>query len=355
MRVIGLMSGTSYDAVDVAAAEFDRDGDTLHLRPLGDVEFPHPSPLRRQIAAVLPPATIGMADVCRLDTVLGQTFADAAARGVEELCDGRVDLVVSHGQTVFHWVENGHARGTLQLGRPAWIAEAAGAPVLSDLRCADVARGGQGAPLVPIFDAMLLGGDDTQRAALNLGGIANVTVTSDDGTVFGYDVGPANALVDAACERMAGVAYDRRGRLAASGRVVPELLQLLLDEPYYAQPPPKSTGKELFSWPYLKARLDRLDAVPDPVDVIATVTELTAVTVAAEVQRNDVGELVASGGGVRNLTLMRRLRELCGSSRTVSTIDDFGIPSGAKEAYAFALLGYLSWHGLAGAIPTVTG
>ena len=347
MRVVGMISGTSFDAIDVAAADLELAEDVVELHPRGSLSVPYPEPLRRRVADVLPPSGTTMEEVCRLDTEVGQAFADAAAEGVAALCDGAADLVVSHGQTVFHWVEDGVARGTLQLGQPAWIAERTGLPVVSDLRSRDVAAGGQGAPLVSLFDVLLLS-DRPRSGALNLGGIANLTVVG--AAPLAYDLGPANALVDAATTHFHGEPYDADGRRAAAGRVDPDLLAALLDEPYYAAAAPKSTGKELFSWDHLAARLG-----PSPVgdDVIATVTELSAVVVARELAAHRLTEVVASGGGTRNPTLMRRLADLADSR--VRTIDELGVSSDAKEAYAFALLGFLTVQGLAGTVPSCTG
>ncbi|WP_431887063.1 anhydro-N-acetylmuramic acid kinase [Micromonospora wenchangensis] len=364
MKIVGLMSGTSYDGVDVVAAEFGTAGDTLRMRPLGHRECGYDAELRERIGAVLPPRPTTVEAVCRLDNTLGAVFADAAALGVE-LAGGQADLVVSPGQTVFHWVDGGTVHGTLQLGAPARVAARVGVPVLSDLRSADVAAGGQGAPLVPAFDALLLapaadadpGGrpGGGVRAALNLGGIANLTVVAPDAPVLGYDVGPANALLDAAARRFLDGPCDVDGARAAAGRVHPGLLALLLAEPYYAAAPPKSTGKELFHAGYLD---DRLAALGEPVardDVFATLTELTARTVADACARHLVTELVAAGGGVRNPTLWGRLAALGGDRWTLRTTDELGVPAQAREAYAFALLGWLSWHGLPGALPSVTG
>ncbi|SDY47014.1 anhydro-N-acetylmuramic acid kinase [Micromonospora pattaloongensis] len=356
MRIVGLMSGTSHDGVDVAAAEFDRAGDTLRLAPLGHRSLPYDDELRGAIAGLLPPAGTTIEAVCRLDTRLGQRFADAAAVGVE--LAGGADLIVSHGQTVFHWVAGGRAHGTLQLGAPAWIAARTGVPVLSDLRSADIAAGGQGAPLVPVFDALLLGdGGDrpAPRAALNLGGIANLTVVAPPAPPIGYDIGPANALLDAAARRFYREPCDVDGRHAARGRVHEPLLELLLAEPFYARPAPKSTGKELFHDGYLDARLDALDGAPPADDVLATLTELAARTVTAECARHGVTEVIAAGGGVRNPVLMARLRELAAGRWRLRDTGELGVPARAKEAYAFALLGWLSWHGLPGALPSVTG
>ncbi|MET7817804.1 anhydro-N-acetylmuramic acid kinase [Micromonospora zamorensis] len=355
MRVIGLMSGTSYDGIEAAAAEFDLSGDTLRMRTLGRLSHPYPDRLRAQIAAALPPAATSTEAICVLDTGVGQAFAEAGVRALAELCDGQADLVVSHGQTMHHWVEAGVVRGTLQLGQPAWIAEATGLPVVADLRSRDVAAGGQGAPLVALFDALLLGGLPGVPAALNLGGIANITVVAPDADPLAFDTGPANALLDAAARHFSGGTeeYDRDGRGAAAGQVDAVLLRRLLDEPYYRLPGPKSTGKELFHLPYLLAAL--ADApTPDPQDVLATLTRLTAVTVAEACRDHRVTRLIVSGGGARNPTLMREIaEELPGVD--LSSSDDMGVASDAKEALAFALLGYLTVHGLPGALPSGTG
>ncbi|MEU6076414.1 anhydro-N-acetylmuramic acid kinase [Micromonospora sp. NPDC047074] len=356
MKIVGLMSGTSYDGVDVAAAEFTLDGDTLWLRPLGHRGLDYDDELRAAIGGLLPPESTTIEAVCRLDNRLGEVFAEAAAVGVE-LAGGAADAVVSPGQTVFHWVADGHVRGTLQLGAVARVAARVGVPVLSDLRSADVAAGGQGAPLVPAFDALLLDPADgaAPRAALNLGGIANLTVVAPGAPVLGYDAGPANALLDAAARRFLGRPCDLDGARAAAGRVHPGLLDALLAEPYYAAPPPKSTGKELFHAGYLDARLAALGEPVPADDVLATLTELTARVVAAECDRHGVTEVVAAGGGVRNPTLTARLAALGAGRWRLRTTDELGVPAQAKEAYAFALLGWLSWHGLPGALPSVTG
>ncbi|MEU9440093.1 anhydro-N-acetylmuramic acid kinase [Streptomyces sp. NPDC048304] len=355
MRVIGLMSGTSYDAIEAAAADLALEGDTLRLRPLGHLSVPYPDELRNLIGATLPPATTTTQAVCALDTGVGQAFAGAAARALRELCDGSADLVVSHGQTVHHWVEDGTVRGTLQLGQPAWIAEATGLPVVSDLRSRDVAAGGQGAPLVGMTDTLLLRALPGTPAALNLGGIANVTVLAPGAEPLAFDTGPANALLDAAVRHFTGGAadYDEGGRRAAAGRTSPELLRALLDDPYYHRPAPKSTGKEHFHLPYLQRALAAAPT-PDPDDVLATLARLTAVTVADACRAHGVTELVVSGGGTRNPVLMRMIGEELPGVR-LRPSDDLGLPSDAKEALAFAVLGFLTVHGLPGTLPSGTG
>jgi len=350
MRVIGLMSGTSYDAIDAAAADLRLDGDQLVLTPLGMLSQPYSPELRAAVAASLPPASTSMEQVCKLDTGIGQAFAEVARQAVVQLCGGSADLIVSHGQTVFHWVDGGAVRGTLQLGQPAWIAETTGLPVVSDLRARDVAAGGQGAPLVSIIDVLWLRGRPGVPIALNLGGIANITVVHGEPVAF--DTGPANALIDAVVSELTGQPFDADGAMAARGQVHAELLERLLTEPYYARPAPKSTGKELFNLAYLARALEGLPNIPVD-DLVATVTTLTARTVADAVRRYGGTEVIASGGGIRNPVLMDRLAAEVGVP--VLTTDELGLPSAAKEAYAFAVLGFLTVHGLGGTVPSCTG
>ncbi|MGW5654865.1 anhydro-N-acetylmuramic acid kinase [Streptomyces humi] len=347
MLVIGLMSGTSYDAVDAAAAELRLVDGTLLLKPLGMVSTPYDDELRDALAAALPPAAVPLARVCLLDTRIGQAFAAAAVRANRELCGGRAEWVASHGQTVFHWAEGGRVHGTLQLGQPAWIAEATGLPVVADLRPRDVAAGGQGAPLVSLVDLLWLRGRPGTPVALNLGGIANLT--APDGTAF--DTGPGCALLDAAArEFTAGrLPYDVDGALAARGRPDAALLAGLLAEPYYALPAPKTTGKELFHAGYWRAP-EGMSAA----DALATLTVLTARTVADAVRAAGATEVIASGGGTRNPVLLEALRGLLPGT-PVRVSDELGLPAAAKEAYAFAVLGFLTAHGLPGTVPSATG
>ena len=349
------MSGTSYDAIETAAAELHLDDDAVVLIPLGSHSWEYDPDLRAEIAGALPPNAASAEDFCRLDARLGQAFAEAAAETAEEFCDGNADLVVSHGQTVFHWVEDGTALGTLQLGGPAWIAEKTGSPVVSDLRSRDVAAGGHGAPLASLFDVLLLSGEAGTRGALNLGGIANMTVVSGNKDPVAYDIGPANALIDAAVGHFSGgsEAFDRDGRRGARGKIDERLLGLLMADPYYQAPPPKSTGKEHFHLPYLLAALEEA-GTEDEDDVVSTLTALTARTVADEVRRQGVSALVASGGGTSNPTLMAMIADAVPGVE-ISTTEAFGVPPDAKEAYAFALMGFLTIHGLPANVPSCTG
>jgi anhydro-N-acetylmuramic acid kinase len=360
MRVLGMISGTSHDGIDAALVDFTPvdftagDGGVLEGRVEFTASTPYPADLRARLAAALPPAPTTLAEVCELDTLIGQSFAEAAAAAIERA--GPVDLVVSHGQTVYHWVEGGHALGTLQIGQPAWIAERTGVPVLSDVRVRDITAGGHGAPLVSVLDTLLLAGHPGSAAALNLGGISNITVVRGPRGPAAYDIGPANALIDAvvASRGLNGRGFDEDGRLAASGRVDERLLGVLLDEPYYGLPAPKSTGKELFHLGYVEDAIARAGHRPGDADLVATLTELTVRTVARDVLAAGVDLLVVSGGGCRNPVIMNGLRDAL-AGVTVVPSDDFGAPADDKEAIAFALIGWCTAHGLPGTVPAGTG
>ncbi|MFC7584072.1 anhydro-N-acetylmuramic acid kinase [Nonomuraea antimicrobica] len=354
MKVLGMISGTSHDGIDVAVVDFDPDGrlldgGALEGRVGHTASTPYPPELRARLIAALPPSRTTLAEVCELDTLIGQSFAQAAAAAVA--AGGPVDLIVSHGQTVYHWVEGTHALGTLQIGQPAWIAELTGVPVLSDVRIRDITAGGHGAPLVSVLDGLLLGGHEGGAAALNLGGIANMTVVRGP-SLHAYDLGPANALIDAVvtARGLNPRGFDEDGRIAASGRVHEGLLEVLLDEPYYRLAAPKSTGKELFHLGYVEAALSRAGVSPADADLVATLTELTVRTVAHDVRAAGVGALVVSGGGCRNPVVMAGLRAAL-PGVAVAPSDEYGAPSDDKEAIAFALIGWLTAHGLPGTAP----
>ncbi|MBW4716663.1 anhydro-N-acetylmuramic acid kinase [Saccharothrix obliqua] len=334
MRVIGLISGTSMDAVDVAVGDFELHDGVIVLTPVTHTEVPFPPDLRE------PPTS--PAALCVLDTRLGQLFAEAARPHA-------ADLVASLGQTAHHHVEDGRCLGTLQLGQPAWIAEATGLPVVADFRVRDVAAGGHGAPLASTLDALWLAGlPEPGTVALNIGGIANITRRTPD-RVIAYDTGPGNALMDAAMTALSNGlrTHDTDGEFAARGRVHAELLDRLLADPYYARPAPKSTGKEHFNRAYLDRVADGL--VLPAEDLLATLVELTARTIAAECA--DAPAVLGSGGGMRNPVLVDALR----TRVNLRTSDEHGLPADAKEGYLAALLGFLAWHGLPANVPTATG
>jgi len=340
-----------HDGIDVAVVDFAVVDGVLHGKVAYTASTPYAPELRERLVRALPPAPLTFAETCALDTLIGQAFAEAAAQAVA--LAGPVDLVCSHGQTVYHWVERRVVLGTLQIGQPAWIAERLGVPVVADVRIRDIVAGGQGAPLVPLMDTMLLAAVPGRPAALNLGGIANITVLRP--VPLAYDTGPANALIDAAALRASGGrhSYDAAGALAASGSIRDGLLSYLLQDNYYRLAAPKTTGKERFNADYLDKALTLFPGMPDA-DVAATVTALTAQTVADEVRRHGVDTLVASGGGCDNPTLMAMLTDRLPDVRLTTTAE-FGAPTGTKEAIAFALIGWCTAHGLPGAVPSATG
>ncbi|HEY0575668.1 MAG TPA: anhydro-N-acetylmuramic acid kinase [Pseudonocardia sp.] len=370
MIVVGLLSGTSMDGLDVAVADIQIADGTVALTPLSATTTAWPTHLRDRLLGVLPPATTTVEELCALDTLVGQAAAEAAASALAELgTDG--ELICWLGQTVFHWVRGRHAEGSLQLGQPAWIAERTGLPVVSDLRSRDIAAGGHGAPLASTLDALWLAGPN-RRAALNIGGIANITVVGRPGEpVIAYDTGPGNCLLDTVATRARDSAprhhpagapgYDVDGTLAAAGQVDLALLGILLAEPYYAAEPPKSTGRELFTAGYLDAALAErashpggAELIPAHADIAATLVELTARTVGAACTRHGITEVVGAGGGMRNPVLVAALRAAL-DPVPLRRSDELGIPVDAKEAYLTALLGALSWHGLPGVLPGATG
>nr|WP_136706172.1 anhydro-N-acetylmuramic acid kinase [Agromyces sp. H66] len=353
MRVLGMISGTSHDGIDVAVVEFDEHDGALTGRVLHEASTPYAPELRERLIAALPPAATTLAEICELDTLIGQAFADAAVAASD--ATGGVDAVTSHGQTVYHWVDGGHALGTLQIGQPAWIAEALGVPVVSDVRIRDIVAGGHGAPLVSFLDELLLRGRAGVSAALNLGGISNMTVVAD-GSVVAYDIGPANALVDAVVVDGAlnALGYDEDGRIAADGGVDEELLAALLDDPYYALPAPKSTGKEHFHLAYVRAAEARIGRSLEVADLVRTLTELTVRTVARDVRAAGIGFLAVSGGGCRNPLILDGLRAALPGVEVVLA-DELGAPADSKEAIAFALIGWCTLHGVAATVPGGTG
>lgn len=349
-----MISGTSHDGIDVAVVDFDeRDGE-LKGRILHTDSIPYESSLRARLIAALPPAATTLSEICELDTLIGQAFADAAERA--SVAVGGIQLVTSHGQTVYHWVRDDHALGTLQIGQPAWIAEKLGVPVVSDVRIRDITAGGHGAPLVSFLDELLLRDRAEASAALNLGGISNMTVVDAAGVRVAYDIGPANALVDAIVveNNLNSLGYDDGGRIAASGTVDQDLLDALLADSYYALPAPKSTGKEHFHLGYVHDAVRARGTNINVPDLAATLTELTVQTVARDVRMAGVGYLAVSGGGCRNPLLLGGLRSALPDVDVVLA-DELGAPADDKEAIAFALIGWCTVHGVPATVPAGTG
>lgn len=349
---LGLISGTSADGIDAALVSFDEGRPQLRAA----LTHPWPSDLREQVLAVAQDlGTFDLDAFGRLDVAIGCHFADAALALLRQSDTSAtlVRAIGSHGQTVRHR-PTGDRPFTLQIGDPTVIAEQCGIDVAADFRRADVAAGGQGAPLLPAVHAMLLGHPGHTRVVLNLGGIANVTVLQADGSVSGFDTGPANGLMDAWCLENRGEAFDRDGAFAAAGNVDPRLLQALLADPYFAAMPPKSTGREHFHMAWLDRHLGL--AARSPADVQATLLELTVRSVAEAIQTHApaAADVLVCGGGVHNSCLMQRLVTTL-APRTVVSTASHGVDPDYLEATAFAWLARQRILELPGNLPAVTG
>ena len=349
---IGLISGTSADSIDAALVSFD--GKAVKLE--ASYAEPWPDVLRAQMLAVAQgESSLDLDAFGRLDVAIGSYFADAALHLLERCgtLAAAVRAIGSHGQTLRHR-PSGPYPFTMQLGDPSVIAERCGIDVVADFRRADVAAGGQGAPLVPAVHATLLAEHGQSRVVLNLGGIANVTILHGDGAVYGFDTGPANGLLDAWCLRHRREPFDRDGEFATSGHVNRTLLNALLADPYFALEPPKSTGREYFHLNWLAGH-PQVQAL-NPADVQATLLELTAQSVTAAITRHapETNEILVCGGGIHNTALLQRLQELL-APRLVASTARYGIDPDFFEAIAFAWLARQRILGRPGNLPNVTG
>lgn len=366
VRAIGLMSGTSLDGIDAALVHFSGPPDALQWRMEAFISVPYDTSRRASIHEAIERG--GAAGICALHAQLGEWLAEAAlAVCVEAGIDaGGVDVIGSHGQTVWHEPPAAGRRGsTLQLGCAATIAERTGIPVVSDFRSRDLAAGGHGAPLVPWLDRMLFALPDRARVLQNIGGMANLTRVPPRGSdepILAFDTGPGNALIDAAAElaTKGAQSFDRDAQLASGGTIDETLMAELCTHPFLDAPPPKSTGREVFGRPFVD-RLVRERAPQshaDWCDLVATLTLFTARTIANAVERwvrpLGVDEVVVTGGGARNPLLMRLLREAL-APLPVHDGAVLGIDSDAKEALAFAALAWAHLNGIPGNVPEATG
>jgi anhydro-N-acetylmuramic acid kinase len=341
MRVAGIMSGTSLDGIDVAIID-------IHGKRIATVAHSttaYPASTRQRILSASTPA-----EISRLNFELGELYAKAVIQTCKRagIPLDSLELAGSHGQTIHH---EGRSN-TLQIGEASVIAERLNIPVVSDFRTRDIAAGGQGAPLVPFVDVLLLSSAKTNRVALNIGGIANITILPAG---IAFDTGPGNMVVDQLVERMTHgkQRFDRNGAIAAKGSVNQPLLRTLLANKYYKTDPPKTAGREQYGAEFV----DRLLATGLPIeDLIATATALTAATIAGAIARfaPRTKELIAAGGGVHNRQLMAQIAAFLPDCR-VTTTAEFGIDPDAKEAIAFAILAHRTWHRRTGNLPSATG
>lgn len=368
--LIGLMSGTSADGVDAVLCKVTGSGRSTRAEFLHLTSVEYPPEIRRLLLGDL--RLLSCEEVARLNFLIGEVFADAALRCLAEagLKPDNVDAVCSHGQTLVHFPEPDHpvipSRATLQIGDISVIAQKTGMLTVGDFRPADMAQGGQGAPLVPYVDYLIITHPTLGRIMQNLGGIGNLTYLPPDATpdsVVAFDTGPGNMVVDGVVSLLTGGrdTMDRDGRLASSGRVHRKLLEHLLDNPYFKKLPPKSTGRELFGIQYSKSLVETAHEMgcETKEDIVATAAELTVQSVLRAYRDfvfplGPVDEVIVGGGGARNPYFMSRFREELHPVR-VLTHEDIGIPDQAKEALAFAVLGNEVLSGRTNNLPSATG
>jgi anhydro-N-acetylmuramic acid kinase len=378
MIVAGVMSGTSADGVDVALCRISpaRDkGGVPRVKLLGHVGFGYSKAVRAVVLAAMNAKAISVAELSRLNWRLGEIYADCVEKSAAKF-GVKVELVGCHGQTIYHQgigarYLGSDVRCTWQTGEPSVIAERLRVPVVSDFRPADMAAGGQGAPLVPMLDYVMFRSAKVNRVLQNLGGIGNLTaIPAGAGVdrVMAFDTGPANMVIDACMERLYGRGFDRDGAMARRGKVVSAVVERILEGGYFSALPPKSCGREEFGGRFVSDFISRCKAVAaSDADVVATATALTARSVVEGYRRfvwAHLGtaaplaktEFVVAGGGAKNTALMSMLRDgLEPLGVKVRLMEELGVPAQAKEGVAFVLLAWLTWVGLSGNVPSATG
>lgn len=373
MRLLGLMSGTSADGIDVALARLVGLPPRMSARLENFVTLPFPVAVRAAVLRVANGAATSTAEISQLNSLLGELFARAALRACARfrISPRKIALVGSHGQTIYHqgapsaFLGAGKVASTLQIGEPAVIAARTGITTIGDFRPADMAVGGEGAPLVPFVDYLLYRDARRGRAALNIGGIANVTViprAARPEQVFAFDTGPGNMVVDALVRRFtAGKKnYDRDAEIARRGVLLAGLLEQLLADPYFRRRPPKTAGREQYGEVFVERLLawQRKNRAR-PADLVRTAALLTALSIVDAfhrwvLPRARVEQLIVSGGGAHNPLIMAQLQAALPSIEMLGSAH-FGVPEDAKEAFAFAILAYMTYHGLAANLPGATG
>jgi len=366
--VAGVMSGTSADGIDVAVVRILGHGFSLRFKLLGHEHFAYSRPVKEAVLRAMNASSISVAELARLNFLLGELYAEAIGKTQQRTAIANINLIGCHGQTIYH---QGHLApylgkkitSTWQTGEGSIIAARLGVPVVSDFRPADMAAGGKGAPLVPFLDYLIFRDRRTGRIVQNIGGIANLTAipaNASVGDVMAFDTGPGNMVIDELTQLLFGKSYDRNGALAKRGHILQPVLKELLHNPFFKQKPPKTAGREEFGREYARRFLQRCGGAKKE-DVIATATALTAQSITAAIRnlisrKGSYRDYIVSGGGSRNRALVQMLaQEVSAMGLKLRHSDEFGVPSQAKEAIAFALLAYQSWHGQPGNIPSATG
>jgi len=359
--VISLMSGTSVDGIDACLAKINPD---LSFEIIDSLVWDYPENIRQNIFKIFENKA-SLEEICWMNFIIGEYFAQAALELTKKagITPKEVDLIGSHGQTVYHkpvdeYINGLNKKSTLQIGESAIIAERTGITTISDFRPADIAAGGQGAPLVCFADEIIFKSSTVTRAIQNIGGMANVTVVNPEMDTFAFDTGPGNVMIDYCAKKFFIQEYDKDGLLAEQGEIDENWLIYLLEEKYYSKTPPKTTGRELFSPEYIEKML--LKAPKNPYNIMATITALTAKTIFNAYDqfvfpKTKIDELILGGGGAYNPELIKMLKkDFCDSTKILSH-KDFGISDKFKEALAFALLAYTTFYKIPNNIPSCTG
>lgn len=356
-KVIALMSGTSCDSIDAGLCEVYPD---MTVKLIQGINYKYPEHIRAKIFQLFR-GEASVKDICQMNFAIGKCFAEACKVLISEF--GKPDFISSHGQTIYHYpfdkkIDGINLKSTLQIGESSVISQETNCLTISNFREADMAQGGQGAPLVCFADEKWFKNKGKNFAIQNIGGISNVTVVSKDFDTFGFDTGLGNIMIDYCMNKYFSLPYDKDGEIAKEGTISDSWLACLLQDEYYFMDPPKSTGREYFSPKYIENTLKF--APQNPKDIIATVTALTAKTIADSYERfiyPNVGihEAVICGGGAYNKTLMKYLRTYLPSYIDLKTCEDYGISNNFKEVMAFALLGYCTYYGIPNNLPCCTG
>lgn len=349
--IISLMSGTSCDSIDVGLCEVYPD---MTCKLLDGINYKYPDNVRSEIFNLFSEKA-GVQDVCRMNFIVGKHFANAAKELIKK--HGKPDFIASHGQTIHH-IPDGQIKSTLQIGESAVIAQDTGCLTISNFREADMAQGGNGAPLVCFADEKWFKPLKKNVCVQNIGGISNVTVVSENLATFGFDNSVGNIMIDYCAEKFFNMPYDKDGLLASEGKIDESWLNCLLEDEYYHISPPKTTGREYFSAAYIENALKF--APTDPKDILATVTALTAKSIAQSYERfvypsTDIKEVIIGGGGAYNPTLMKLLRRYIPKHIELKTHEDYEISNNFKEVMAFALLGYCTFYNIPNNLPSCTG
>lgn len=356
-KIIALMSGTSCDSIDAGLCIVHPD---LSCELIQGINYKYPEHIRAKIFQLFS-GNATVKDICQMNFAIGHCFADACKVLISE--HGKPDFISSHGQTVYHFPFNEKLDGislksTLQIGESSVIAKETGCLTISNFREADIAYGGEGAPLVCFADEKWFKKYGKNVAVQNIGGISNVTVISHSHPTFGFDTGLGNIMIDYCMQKFYNKPYDKDGEIAKSGNISSSWLDCLLQDEYYFKNPPKTTGREYFSPQYIENALRF--APENPADIIATVTALTAKTIAQAYERFiypdiDIEEVIIGGGGAYNPQLMKYLRQYLPADVKLKTHEDYGISNNFKEVMAFALLGYCCYYGIPNNLPECTG